>query len=331
MRTSATFQWIGRHLGRILITITVLTVAAVPFAAMRLDAEEPSFDPTGELYDIRDLSDRIFVSDDSAIAVPFVVEARGGVALSRDVLLEWKTNSDRLRNDPDLAAGLATQFAFDWDVEIRGVYSVADAVDDALPGGLAAATDAEVKAALVDVLGEGAVGPPIRSTLAQSAAATTRQVGGQELAVWESPAFMARLLVDHANFPDGLETDFSDLNEDAQEFARDAQAILKGDEATFTAWGVGFDGSLTFNEQLAQASPFILFAIVGAEYVLRLLPRGTHEYAKLIRPSELAGWSRDAGLDVRDTTGMTYNPVTQVYKLNRDVSVNYLMHAVKGE
>ena len=72
-----------------------------------------------------------------------------------------------------------------------------------------------------------------------------------------------------------------------------------------------------------------LFAIVGAEYVLRLLPRGTHEYAKLIRPSELAGWSRDAGLDVRDTTGMTYNPVTQVYKLNRDVSVNYLMHAVR--
>ncbi|AFT71250.1 3-demethylubiquinone-9 3-methyltransferase [Alloalcanivorax dieselolei B5] len=87
-------------------------------------------------------------------------------------------------------------------------------------------------------------------------------------------------------------------------------------------------GGQVFFSTINRNPKSFLFAIVGAEYVLRLLPRGTHEYAKLIRPSELAGWSRDAGLDVRDTTGMTYNPVTQVYKLNRDVSVNYLMHAV---
>ena len=86
-------------------------------------------------------------------------------------------------------------------------------------------------------------------------------------------------------------------------------------------------GGQVFFSTINRNPKAFLFAIVGAEYVLRLLPRGTHEYAKLIRPSELAGWSRDAGLDVRDTTGMTYNPVTQVYKLNRDVSVNYLMHA----
>ena len=88
-------------------------------------------------------------------------------------------------------------------------------------------------------------------------------------------------------------------------------------------------GGQVFFSTINRNPKAFLFAIVGAEYVLRLLPRGTHEYAKLIRPSELAGWSRDAGLDVRDTTGMTYNPVTQVYKLNRDVSVNYLMHAVR--
>ncbi|CUR45648.1 3-demethylubiquinone-9 3-methyltransferase [Alloalcanivorax xenomutans] len=89
-------------------------------------------------------------------------------------------------------------------------------------------------------------------------------------------------------------------------------------------------GGQVFFSTINRNPKSFLFAIVGAEYVLRLLPRGTHEYAKLIRPSELAAWSRDAGLDVRDTTGMTYNPVTQVYKLNRDVSVNYLMHAVKA-
>jgi 2-polyprenyl-6-hydroxyphenyl methylase/3-demethylubiquinone-9 3-methyltransferase len=70
-----------------------------------------------------------------------------------------------------------------------------------------------------------------------------------------------------------------------------------------------------------------LFAIVGAEYVLRLLPRGTHEYEKLIRPSELAGFCRGAGLSVVDMVGMTYNPFTRVYALGRDTDVNYILHA----
>ena len=69
-----------------------------------------------------------------------------------------------------------------------------------------------------------------------------------------------------------------------------------------------------------------LLAIVGAEYLLRMLPRGTHEYAKLIRPSELASWCRASGLELLDTTGMTYNPLTRTYRLGRDVDVNYLVH-----
>ena len=70
-----------------------------------------------------------------------------------------------------------------------------------------------------------------------------------------------------------------------------------------------------------------LFAIVGAEYVLKLLPRGTHDYDKLIKPAELASYCRDAGFQVDDLTGMTYNPITEVYKLGRNVNVNYLAHA----
>jgi 2-polyprenyl-6-hydroxyphenyl methylase/3-demethylubiquinone-9 3-methyltransferase len=66
-------------------------------------------------------------------------------------------------------------------------------------------------------------------------------------------------------------------------------------------------------------------AIVGAEYVLRLLPKGTHEYARLIRPSELAGWCRQAGLDPVASRGMQYNPVTRRYWLSADTSVNYLV------
>ena len=73
-----------------------------------------------------------------------------------------------------------------------------------------------------------------------------------------------------------------------------------------------------------------LFAIVGAEYVLRLLPRGTHDYAKFIKPSELAALCRRAGLDVRSVTGMTYNPLTKIYALGDDTDVNYIVHCVKG-
>ena len=69
-----------------------------------------------------------------------------------------------------------------------------------------------------------------------------------------------------------------------------------------------------------------LFAIVGAEYVLRLLPKGTHDYAKFIRPSELSRWTRAAGLESLDMTGLTYNPLTGVYRLDpRDVDVNYML------
>jgi 2-polyprenyl-6-hydroxyphenyl methylase/3-demethylubiquinone-9 3-methyltransferase len=70
-----------------------------------------------------------------------------------------------------------------------------------------------------------------------------------------------------------------------------------------------------------------LFAIVGAEYVLNLLPRGTHEYAKLIKPSELSAMCRRAGLGVEHITGMTYNPLTKVYALSADTGVNYILHA----
>ncbi len=72
-----------------------------------------------------------------------------------------------------------------------------------------------------------------------------------------------------------------------------------------------------------------LFAVVGAEYVLRLLPRGTHDYARFIKPSELAAMCRRAQLNVGGLTGMTYNPFTQHYALESDASVNYILHATK--
>jgi len=88
-------------------------------------------------------------------------------------------------------------------------------------------------------------------------------------------------------------------------------------------------GSLYFSTINRNPKAY-LFAIVGAEHLLRLLPAGTHDYDKFIRPSELAAWIRDAGLVIEGMTGLTYNPLTRQYRLHdRDVSVNYMVRAVK--
>lgn len=84
-------------------------------------------------------------------------------------------------------------------------------------------------------------------------------------------------------------------------------------------------GGTLFFSTLNRNPKSYLFAIIGAEYVLRLLPKGTHEYAKFIKPSELVSFTRDAGLDLLGMKGLGYNPLTQVYSLNDDVDVNYMI------
>jgi 2-polyprenyl-6-hydroxyphenyl methylase/3-demethylubiquinone-9 3-methyltransferase len=86
-------------------------------------------------------------------------------------------------------------------------------------------------------------------------------------------------------------------------------------------------GGHAFFATLNRNPKSFLLAILGAEYVLGLLPRGTHEYAKFIKPSELAACCREAGLAVVDLTGMTYSPLTRTFALGRDTDVNYILHA----
>jgi 2-polyprenyl-6-hydroxyphenyl methylase/3-demethylubiquinone-9 3-methyltransferase len=83
-------------------------------------------------------------------------------------------------------------------------------------------------------------------------------------------------------------------------------------------------GGWVFFSTLNRNPKSFLFAIIGAEYVLRLLPKGTHEYARFIRPSELARWTRESGLTLEGSKGMEYNPLTRRYRLSGDTSVNYL-------
>ncbi len=90
-------------------------------------------------------------------------------------------------------------------------------------------------------------------------------------------------------------------------------------------------GGRVFFSTLNRNPKSYLFAVIGAEYVLRLLPRGTHDYAKFIKPAELAHFMRNAGLNLDAVKGMTYNPLTRVYSLNQDTSVNYMVASSRAD
>jgi 2-polyprenyl-6-hydroxyphenyl methylase / 3-demethylubiquinone-9 3-methyltransferase len=88
-------------------------------------------------------------------------------------------------------------------------------------------------------------------------------------------------------------------------------------------------GGQVFFSTINRNPKSYLFAVVGAEYVLKLLPKGTHDYLRFIKPSELSRWSRAAGLRADELIGMTYNPLTRRYRLGRDCDVNYLLRTTR--
>ena len=107
------------------------------------------------------------------------------------------------------------------------------------------------------------------------------------------------------------------------EHVPDPSSIIKACEKLLKPGGQLFLSTINRNPKA------FLFAIVGAEHLLKMLPKGTHEYKKFIKPSELSTYVRQASLEFQDITGMVYNPLLKEYKLARDVNVNYLMHAIK--
>lgn len=89
-------------------------------------------------------------------------------------------------------------------------------------------------------------------------------------------------------------------------------------------------GGQVFFSTLNRNPKSYLFAVIGAEYVLQMLPKGTHDYARFIKPSELARWAKNANLEPAEVIGMSYNPLSKVYSLGKDSSVNYLMRSVRN-
>lgn len=88
-------------------------------------------------------------------------------------------------------------------------------------------------------------------------------------------------------------------------------------------------GGNVFLSTINRNAKAYLFAVIGAEYILGMLPRGTHEYGKFLKPSEVSGYLREAQLDICGLTGMSYNPFQQTYRLGTDTSINYIIHAAR--
>lgn len=172
--------------------------------------------------------------------------------------------------------------------------------------------------------------------LAESMAARGAVVTGIDLA--EKPLAVARLHL----FESGLNIDYQQIS--AETFAEahpgefdivtcmEMLEHVPSPASTVAACAQLLKpGGQAFFATLNRNPKSYLFAIIGAEYVLKLLPRGTHDYARFIKPSELARYCRDAGLSSAALQGISYNPVARTYRLDRDISVNYLFQATRDK
>ncbi len=257
-RVSRLFSFINRHIG---VLSLVLVLSAVGFAIVGgfvADTDEPNFSPSGEIYDTEIRAEEVFASSSAVRDATFLVDtADGQDVLTQAALLEFLTNSSAVRSDTDSQDHLATVFDPDLGVEIAGVFSLADAVDDALPSGLAGATDGEVKIVLSELLADDSPTGGIRFTLADSATAEPGEVSGTTITIWSSPAFLASVRYDIDTFAG--EDSIQDTN--AETWLRTVQTTLRGDQQAMRAIGLGIDPELTGEEQLTSGAPFIFLAV----------------------------------------------------------------------
>ena len=244
-RTFSIYNWIDSHIrliaGGVLVLVMILGVVG-PLVA---DMDEPNFDPKGEMFDIAERAALTLRGESSIETASFLVEARdGGNVLTADALNEWLAASNDIRLDQSNTALVDGQFDPDTGMTTPSVWSIADAVDANIEGGLSGATDAEVAAALDRLLAQDSPMSAMRFTLAES---SERTPGG-----WESPAFITQMSFDSAEFP----------SQEAQElWLRDVQGQFR-EGAIFTdSIGIAIDGDTAFGEAAQQSAPFIFLAV----------------------------------------------------------------------
>ncbi|NNL70244.1 MAG: MMPL family transporter [Acidimicrobiia bacterium] len=253
------FEWINRHIRLVTVVLVVFAFGFLFLGESMKTDENVTFEPTGELFQTQERAVDLLSPTTSVVGAVFLVEDPAGVdVLTRRALLEYKENSDTLRADGTAQSHLVTVFNNDIGLEIEGVFSIADAVDAALPTGLAGATDTEVKLALNDLL---AVGSPLRNlvfNLSQDATAAPAVVGGNEITLWQSPVFLSDVRYNLDTFTGETE---DDRFLEAEVWLREAQTTLRGDQNNMEVIGVAIDFNTSFNESFEEGGPYIFLAV----------------------------------------------------------------------
>lgn len=272
-------RWLIAVLAAVTAVLVVAGISAAP-------DKEVSFNPSGDEFDTEELVAREFRP--STTELQFIVEVEDGDALTAATLREWRRNSEELRRSDELSDELSTYFDDGLGITVNGTHSIADAVEeqlreDGVADGLEAATDDDVKVALGALLAEDEPTALYRDFLSVN----TESTMSEGIETWTSPAFLAPVRVDHAAFPIDLEDETDpetrtdqeqqaideERDVDIEEWARDAQDVLRGDEENFNAWGIAIDRSLTSDESFTATIPYLLGAIVLIVLLVGLLLR----------------------------------------------------------
>ncbi len=266
-RGHRTAEWLLRR-SRWVIASAILSTAALAFPMLAMAPDTTaSQNPGGEVIEVQDLVTDRFVSD--VYGAGFIVEPRDGNALTREALFELFQNVSAVRADPEISDKLFSYYAPEIRTEVSGIYTIADAVDgrlrDAGVDGLAAADDGQVVETVAALLQDSE--PSMWGLLPGSG---FDEASGR----WVAPALMVSLVAQNELLGGGGQAiTLGDDNTLKEQFARDAQTLLRGDERTYQVWGIAIDVGLTVSEQAAAAGPFIGFTVLAVLVVAGLILR----------------------------------------------------------
>jgi len=239
------FDWINRHARGVVLTVVVAALALGAVASSVADTSDPNFDPAGQVFDVAARADAMLQDESSLDGAGFLVESRdGGDVLTAAAMREWHDASMAVRSDTRHQTHLVQRWDADLQAEVPGVLSIVDLVDDHIEGGLANATDAEVKAALAEILAAGSDTEDMRFTLSEQATFTD--------GTWSSPAFMATVTYDHDTFGEYIESEL---------WLRDVQSDFQSSSSLIDPVGVAIDFDQTFDEAIQASAPFIFLAV----------------------------------------------------------------------
>ena len=251
MQSRNATNWLVEHSTMALVTVGVLTaLLVVPFLTMEPETSA-SQEPTGVVFEARDAIEERFAS--SVFATFLIVEDRQGDVLRAEPLQEILSAENALRSDPDIGPTLFEYFDAIDEVEVVGIRTIADLIDERLPGGLSSASDQEVKQVATALLAE-------RGGQSLGLSAETSIDKNTGLAV--SPALLFPVLSDDTILGFGRQAVRLGGDTDSEEYSRSILNVVREDESTFQAWGVAIDVNLTSAEQGEAAGPFIGITIL---------------------------------------------------------------------